>query len=121
MLYFVPLLVCQGINTAEFDTAEFEVVKSRPTLQKERKEQREQEEKLAAQKAMAEAAAARKAVQQAARDQLKAQRELKRTEAQARFFRLCCGYPKIISSVIVVVCLPQQPLQVYVNHFCFVL
>lgn len=61
------------------------MVKSRPTLQKERKEQREQEEKAAAQKVMAEAAAARKAVHQAARDQVKAQRELKKAEAQASF------------------------------------
>lgn len=85
--------VRQGINTAEFDTAEFEVVKSRLTLQKERKEQREQEEKAAAQKALAEAAAARKAAQlaarkavhEAARDQMKAQRELHKAEAQASY------------------------------------
>lgn len=75
----------QGINTAEFDTAEFEVVKSRLTLQKERKEQREQEERAALQ-------AARKAAQQAAKEQARAQRELKKAEAQQAslfFFRLC--------------------------------
>ena len=88
-------LAWQGINTAEFDTAEFEVVKSRLTLQKERKEQREQEEKAAAQKALAEAAAARKAAQlaarkavhEAAKDQMKVQRELHKAEAQASLVR----------------------------------
>lgn len=72
----------QGINTAQFDTGEFEVVKSRREVQKERKEQRDQEEKAAALKVQAEAAAARKAAQQAARSQLKAQRDLAKAEAK---------------------------------------
>ena len=72
----------QGINTAQFDTGEFEVVKSRREVQKERKEQRDQEEKAAALKVQAEAAAARKAAQQAARSRLKAQRDLAKAEAQ---------------------------------------
>lgn len=71
-----------NVNMSEFDTAEFEVVKSRREVQKERKEQREQEEKAAAQKAMAEAAAARKAAHQAARGQIKAQLELNKAEAR---------------------------------------
>lgn len=110
--------MCQGINTADFDTAEFEVVKSRLTLQKERKEQREQEERAAAQKAVAEAAAvrkaahlaARKAVHEAAKEQIRAQRELNKAEAQASRSFSCCfvscmtfagrrhGRPRLLSS-----------------------
>ncbi|CAM9091465.1 unnamed protein product [Ectocarpus sp. 4 AP-2014] len=71
-----------NVNMSEFDTAEFEVVKSRREVQKERKEQREQEEKAAAQKAMEEAAAARKAAHQAARGQIKAQLELNKAETR---------------------------------------
>ncbi|CAM9371438.1 unnamed protein product, partial [Sphacelaria rigidula] len=75
-----------GINTGQFDTGEFEVVKSRKELQKERKEQRDQEERAAAErallKAQSEAAAARRAAQQLAREALKAQREMKRAEAR---------------------------------------
>ena len=65
---------------AQFDTAEFEVVKSRRELQKERKEQRDLEERAAAQRAQKEAVAARKAAQQAVREQRQAQRELARAE-----------------------------------------
>lgn len=75
-------IALQGINTAPFDTAEFEVVKSRRELQKERKEQRDMEERAAALRAQREAAAARKAAQQAAREQRQAQRELARAEAR---------------------------------------
>lgn len=67
---------------SEFDTAEFEVVKSRRELQKERKEQREQEEKAAAQKALAEAAAARKAAHRAEREKIRAQVELNKAEGR---------------------------------------
>ena len=74
---------------ARFDTAEFEAVKSRRTLQRELKEQRGLEERAAAQRAQREAVAARKAAQQAVREQRQAQRELARAEtckveAQAR-------------------------------------
>lgn len=88
--------VRQGINTGQFDTGEFEVVKSRREVQKQRKEQRDQEEKAAALKVQAEAAAARKATQQHARSLLKAQRDLakaeaKKAEAQASARRLGGG------------------------------
>lgn len=58
------------------------MVKSRRELQKERKEQRDEEERQAARKQREEVAAARKAAQQVVREQLKAQRDLVRSEAR---------------------------------------
>lgn len=71
------------------------MVKSRKELQKERKEQRDEEEKQAARKQREEIAAARKAAQQLVRDQLKAQRDLVRSEARKAEAQvrgvICCG------------------------------
>ncbi|CAM9545267.1 unnamed protein product, partial [Choristocarpus tenellus] len=74
-----------GIQTGQFDTSEFEVVKSRKQGLKERKEQREAEEKEALRqkqrKARAEALAVQRANQQALREARRQERDAARVKA----------------------------------------